>query len=77
MNIVISLPCGPLRLRRVEFLVVEVLLGRPVLAALGFYLTPHLEKVFEQVDDMDISSDVGASGSSGKMASMSSYTGLR
>jgi hypothetical protein len=82
MNIVISLPCGPLRLRRVEFLVVdqemdEVLLGRPLLATLGFDLTSHLEKVFDQVDDMDISSDVGASGSSGKMASMSSYTGLR
>jgi hypothetical protein len=82
MNIVISLPCGPLRLRRVEFLFVdqemeEVLLGRPLLAALGFDLTSHLEKVFDQVDDMGISSDVGASGSSGKMASMSPYTGLR
>jgi hypothetical protein len=64
MNIMISLPCGPLRLRRVEFLVVdqemdEVLLGRPLLAALGCDLTSHLEKVFDQVDDMDISSDVG------------------
>jgi hypothetical protein len=82
MNIVISLPCGPLRLRRVEFLVVdqemdEVLFGRPLLAALGFDLTSHLAQVFDQVDDMDISSDLGASGSSGKMASMSSYTGLR
>jgi hypothetical protein len=82
MIIVISLPCGPLRLRRVEFLVVdqemdEVLLGRTLLAALGFDLTSHLEKVFDQVDDVDISSDVKASGSSGKMASMSSYTGLR
>jgi hypothetical protein len=49
MNIVISLPCGQLRLRRVEFLVVdqemdEVLLVRPLLAALGFDLTSHLEK---------------------------------
>jgi hypothetical protein len=82
MNIVISLPCGQLRLRRLKFLVVdqemdEVLLGRPLLAALGFDLTSHLEKVFDQIDDMDISSDVGASGSTGKMASMSSYTGLR
>jgi hypothetical protein len=54
-----------------------VLLGRPLSAALGFDLTSHLEKVFDQVDDMDIGSDVGASGSSGKMASMTSYTGLR
>jgi hypothetical protein len=82
VNIVISLPCGPLRLRRVEFLVVdqemdEVLLGRPLLAALGFDLTSHLEKVFEQVNDMDISSDMGARSSSRKIASMSSYTGLR
>jgi hypothetical protein len=82
VNIVISLPCGPLRLRRVEFLVVdqemyEVLLGRPLLAALEFDLTSRLEKVFDQVDDMNISSDLGASGSSGKIASMSSYNGLR
>jgi hypothetical protein len=82
MNIVISLPCGPLRLRHVGFLVVdqemkEVLLGWPLLAALGFDLTSHLEKVFDQVDDMDISSDAGASSSSGKMASTSSYAGLR
>jgi hypothetical protein len=66
----------------VEFLFVdqemdEVLLGRPLLAALGFGLTSRLEKVFYQVDAVDTSSDVGASGSSGKMASMSSYTGLR
>jgi hypothetical protein len=73
---------GPLPLRRLEFLVVdqemdEVLLGRLLLVAVGFDLTSHLEKVFDQVDDMEISSDVGTSGSSGKMASMSSYTGLR
>jgi hypothetical protein len=66
----------------VEFLVVdqemdEVLLRRPLLAALGFDLTSHLEKVFDQVDNMGISSDVGASSTYGKMASMSSYTGLR
>jgi hypothetical protein len=55
----------------------EVLLRRSLLAALVFDLTYHLEKVFHQVDDMDVSSDVGAGSSSGKMVSMSSYTGLR
>jgi hypothetical protein len=55
----------------VEFLAVdkeinEVLVGRILLAASGFDLTSHLEKVFDQVDNMDSSSDVGLAVAQGR-----------
>ena len=46
LRITISLPCGPLRLRNVELLVIdqpmdEILLGRPLLRCIGFNLDIH------------------------------------
>jgi hypothetical protein len=81
-NIVLNLPCGPLRLRRVEFLIIdqemdEVLLGRPLQASLGFDLTSHLEKVFDSIDNMDTSAEALGDGFMPKIASLSSYAGLR
>ena len=59
--ITISLPCGPLRLRNVEFLVVdqqidEILLGRPRLKCLGFDLDSHMQRIQTTMDNADISS---------------------
>ena len=57
----ISLPCGPLRLRNVEFLVIdqpmdEILLDGPLLRCLGFDLDTHLEGIRTKMENADISS---------------------
>ena len=59
--ITISLPCGPLRLRNVEFLAIdqpmdEILLGRLLLRCLGFDLDTHLEGIRTKMDNADLSS---------------------
>lgn len=51
---------GPLRLRNVEYLVLErqmpeVLLSRPILVSLGFDLDAHLARVRLQCDEVDLS----------------------
>lgn len=58
LSIIISLPCGPLRPRLVEFLVVdqdmdELLLRRPLLRCLGFDLGNHLEKIRTEIDNAE------------------------
>ena len=87
LNIKLMLPCGPLRLRRVEFLVIdhdmeEILLGRPLLKCLGFDLETHLAKIRTQFDDVDIGNLMNESlesslGGQGKFSRFASYTGLR
>ena len=59
LSIKLVLPCGPLRVRRVEFLIIdkdmyEIFLGRPLLKCMGFDLESHLEKVRNKFDDADI-----------------------
>jgi predicted aspartyl protease len=49
VDIKIQLPCGPLCLRRVPFVIIEAemdeaLLGRPLLEILGFCIDDHFEK---------------------------------
>ena len=58
IDVRISLPCGPLRLRNVQFMVTdqdmeEILLGRPLLKCLGFDI--HLESVRQTFDNLDVS----------------------
>ena len=58
--ITISLPCGHLRLRNVDFLVSDqpmddILLGLPLLRCLGFDLDTHLERIRPKKDSADIS----------------------
>ena len=64
--ITISLPCGPLRLRNVEFLVIdqpmdEILLGRPLLRCLGFDLDTPLEGIRTKMDNANVSSSMSES----------------
>ena len=82
-NITISLPCGPLRLRKVPFLVVEdkmdeVILGRPLLKSLGFDLDEHLEKVRRQLGStsLDPNEQVIQSTSESSDLRIASYKGL-
>ena len=58
--ITISLPCGHLRLRNVDFLVSDqpmddILLGLPLLRCLGFDQDTHLERIRPKMDNADIS----------------------
>ena len=83
LSITLSLPCVPLRLRRVEFLVVdqdmdEILLGRPLLRCLGFDLGDHLEKFRDKIDNADVESLMNSSpeGDTFKIASLPQYKGL-
>lgn len=91
LSITIQLPCGPLRLRRVEFLIVdqdmtEVLLGRPLLKCLGFDLGSHLAKFREKFDNANIddlfrsinSTDALSSNNvrQSRLSSLSTYEGL-
>lgn len=59
-NIRVCLPWRPLRLRNIEFFIIdqemdEILLGRPLLKCLGFNLDSHLEQVRDRYKDVDIS----------------------
>jgi hypothetical protein len=58
LTVVLHLSAGPLRLRNVRWLVTEnemdeVLLGRPLLKALGLNAPAHLEAVRESYQDLD------------------------
>ncbi len=60
LTVKIYLPCEPLRLRRVGFLMVDqemekVLLGRPLMKSLGFDWQSHLETVRDEFDDKAVS----------------------
>ena len=84
LPITLFLPCGPFRLRRVEFLVVHqdmdnILLGRPLPRCLGFNLGDHLEKVRDKMDNADVESLMNSSpeGDTFKIASLPHYKGLR
>ena len=90
IDIRICLPCGPFRLRNVEFLITdqdmnEVLLGRPLLKCIDFDLDKHLEKVRAKYDNLDVSACLAASVNDGsvyekgdprKLFSLSTYKGL-
>lgn len=57
LNLTINLPCGPLRLRKVKFLVVqekmsEILLGRPLLKSLGIDIEKQLERVQKKLGNV-------------------------
>jgi len=87
LSIKLNLPCGPLRLRRVEFLVVdremdEILLGRPLLKCLGFDLESHLEKVRLNFDNADVKGLMSqeshpSSSATVKLNRFAVYNGLR
>ena len=58
LSLTLQLPEGPMRLRNVEFLVLDqdmpdVLLSRPLLHSLGFNLDSHLARVRERYHDAD------------------------
>jgi hypothetical protein len=60
LTVELDLSVGPLRLRNVRWLVTEndmdeVLLGRPLLKALGLDVPAHLEAVREDYQDLDCS----------------------
>ena len=89
IDVRISLPCGPLRLRNVQFMVTgqdmeEILLGRPLLKCLGFDLDIHLESVRQTFDNLDVShamatkinSDERKKIESSKLCSLKNYKGL-
>ena len=88
LNVTVGLPCGPLRLRKVEFLVIDqdmddVLLGRPLLKYLGFNLETNLETVRHKYNNADISYLMAHPGDEyhgteqqGKAAAIAPYTGL-
>lgn len=86
LSIRLKLPCGPLCLRRVEFIVVEndmeeILLGRPLLKCLGFDLGRHLEDVRDKYHNADVSSlmPVAAEPESESLVlnRFAAYTGIR
>ena len=83
LSITLSLPCEPLRLRPVEFLVVdqdmeETILGRSLLRCLGFDHGDDLEKVRDKMDNADVESLMNSSPESDtfKIASLPKYKGL-
>jgi predicted aspartyl protease len=60
INITLQLEAGPLRLRNVEFLILdaeleEVLLGRPLMKLLGIDVNDHLNLVRKEFHDRDFS----------------------
>ena len=63
MKVRIKLPCGPLRLRNVDFWVTdqdmdEVLLGRHLLKCIGFDLDQHLASVRRKFDNIDVAEKI-------------------
>lgn len=85
-SITISLPCGPLRLKNVEFHVIdqnmdEVLLDRPLLRCLGFDLKAHVSKFKGRFDNADVGEPMAKKLNSdgvknGKAGSLPTYRGL-
>jgi RNase H-like domain found in reverse transcriptase/Integrase core domain/Reverse transcriptase (RNA-dependent DNA polymerase)/Chromo (CHRromatin Organisation MOdifier) domain len=74
LSVTLNLPAGPLRLRNVNWLVVdhempEVLLGRPLLKALGLDADSHLSNVRELHHDSDFS-HVEVTGGNSKISRM-------
>lgn len=60
LTLTLQLEAGPLRMRNVQFLVLEedfdeVLLGRPIMNMLGIDVTEHLNTVRVEFNDMDFS----------------------
>lgn len=85
LDITVCLPCGPLRLRKVEFLVIdqdmdELCLGRPLLKCFGFNLDSHLAKVRTDFDGADISELMSTApeshGTQAKSISSADYKGV-
>lgn len=90
IDVTVSLPCGNLILRNIDFWVVdqdmnEIILGRPLLISIGFDLDKYLTKLQKEEGDIDIAErmskncngiDQSDSTSPQKIASMSSYKGL-
>ena len=85
-DLMLQLNCAPLRLRNVEWLILEdnmseILLGRPLLKAIGFDVDDHLESNHAVLDgkqfDTDLLSKVNSlSTPTGKLARSSYYKGL-
>lgn len=85
-DVMLQLNCAPLRLRNIEWLILEddmseILLGRPLLKAIGFDVDEHLESNHAVLDgkefDTDLLSQVNSlSNPNGKLARSSYYKGL-
>jgi hypothetical protein len=83
-DLTLQLNCGPLILRQTEFLVLdqgmsEILIGRPLLKAIGFDLQTHLETNCDVLNNIKLDKNLlntVNTRSFGK-AARSSYTGLR